>query len=62
MERPWHLACEAVEWANVAAAYALLTPTHEELRRQSARDTSRPSIEYYRRDDRIEVLMPVLDS
>ena len=43
------------------AAYALLTPTHEELRRRSERDTTRPSIEYYRRHDRIDLLMPMLD-
>ena len=42
------------------ATYALLTPTHEALRRRRERDTTRPSIEYYRRHDQIDVLMPVV--
>ncbi|MDG4824074.1 GyrI-like domain-containing protein [Asanoa sp. WMMD1127] len=41
-------------------AYSLLTPTHDELRRRGERDATRPSIESYRRHDRIDVLMPVL--
>jgi hypothetical protein len=41
------------------AAYALLTPTHDELQRNSERNRTRPSIEYYRRHDRIDLLMPV---
>lgn len=40
-------------------AYALLTPTFEQLRRLGDRDDTRPSIEYYRRHDRIDLLMPV---
>ncbi|MFC5925506.1 GyrI-like domain-containing protein [Micromonospora vulcania] len=43
------------------AAYALLTPTFEELRRSGERDDTRPSIEYYRRHDRIDLLMPLRD-
>jgi hypothetical protein len=43
-------------------AYDLLTPTHEELLRRGAHDASRPSIEFYRRDDRVDVLLPVLDN
>ena len=42
------------------AAYAHLAPTFEDLRRGGERDTSRPGIEYYRRDDRVDVLMPIL--
>lgn len=41
------------------AAYALLTPTFQELRRSGERDETRPSIEYYRRHDRIDLLMPI---
>jgi hypothetical protein len=41
------------------AAYALLTPTFEQLRRSGDRDDTRPSIEYYRRHDRIDLLMPI---
>ncbi|NYF58592.1 GyrI-like domain-containing protein [Micromonospora purpureochromogenes] len=40
------------------AAYALLTPTFQQLRRWGERDDTRPSIEYYRRHDRIDLLMP----
>ncbi|WBB70128.1 GyrI-like domain-containing protein [Micromonospora sp. WMMD812] len=43
------------------AAYALLTPTFEALQRSGERDHTRPSIEYYRRHDRIDLLMPVRD-
>ncbi len=43
------------------AAYALLTPTFQELRRSAERDDSRPSIEYYRRHDRIDLLVPIRD-
>jgi hypothetical protein len=43
------------------ATYALLTPTFEELRRAGRHDKTRPSIEYYRRHDRIDLLMPVSD-
>ncbi|MET8529413.1 GyrI-like domain-containing protein [Micromonospora sp. NPDC005172] len=43
------------------AAYALLTPTFEQLRRSGDRDDTRPSIEYYRRHDRSDLLMPIRD-
>jgi hypothetical protein len=43
------------------AAYALITPTFEELRRAGKPDRTRPSIEYYRRHDRIDLLLPVSD-
>lgn len=41
------------------AAHALLAPTFQQLRRSRERDNTRPSIEYYRRHDRIDLLMPV---
>lgn len=41
------------------AAYAFLTPAFDELQRSADRDRARPSLEYYRRHDRIDVLMPV---
>ena len=37
------------------AAYALLTPTFEQLSGFGDRDDTRPSIEYYRRHDRIDL-------
>jgi hypothetical protein len=43
------------------AAYAFLTPTFAELRRRAERDKTRPSVEYYRRHDRVDLLMPVSD-
>ena len=52
--------CATIRGAQ-PASYALLTLTHEELRRRSERDTTRPTIEYYRRHDRIDLLMPVPD-
>ena len=42
------------------AAYALLISTFEELQRSALWDRTRPSLEYYRRHDRIDVLMPIL--
>lgn len=41
------------------AAYALLTPTFQQLGGSGDRDDTRPSIEYYRRNDRIDLLMPL---
>ncbi|GIJ21900.1 GyrI-like domain-containing protein [Micromonospora lutea] len=41
------------------ATYALLTPAFEQLRRSGDRDDARPSIEFYRRHDRIDLLMPI---
>lgn len=43
------------------AAYALITPTFNDMRRVGTPDGSRPSIEYYRREDRIDLLMPISD-
>jgi hypothetical protein len=43
------------------AAYALITPTFNDLRQAGRRDRTRPSIEYYRREDRIDLLMPISD-
>ena len=43
------------------AAYALLTPTFDQLQRSGDRDDTRPCIEYYRRHDRIDLLMPLRD-
>ncbi|GIF75479.1 hypothetical protein [Asanoa siamensis] len=51
--------CATIRGAQ-PAAYDLLTPTHDLLRRSGARDTSRPSIEFYRRHDRIDLLLPVV--
>ena len=42
------------------ATYRLLAPTFEQLRRRGTMDPSRPSIEYYRRADRIDLLMPII--
>jgi len=41
------------------AAYAQLVPTFDELQRAGTWDRTRPGLEYYRREDRIDVLMPV---
>ena len=43
------------------AVYAHLESTFEELQHTADWDRSRPSLEYYRRHDRIDVLMPVSD-
>ena len=43
------------------AAYAMLTPVFQQLRRSAERDATRPSIEPYRRHDRIDLLMPIRD-
>ncbi len=43
------------------AVYDRLAPTYAELQRTGVLDSSRPGIEYYRRHDEIDVLMPVLD-
>lgn len=42
------------------AVYDRLSPAYAELQRSGALDISRPGIEYYRRHDEIDVLMPVL--
>jgi hypothetical protein len=44
---------------DAPAIYDRLAPTYAELQRAGALDPSRPGIEYYRRTDEIDVLMPV---
>jgi len=44
---------------NAPAVYDRLAPTYAELQRSGTLDTSRPGIEFYRREDEIDVLMPV---
>lgn len=39
--------------------YERIGPTFEELERQAGADTSRPSLEHYRRHDEIDLLLPV---
>lgn len=41
------------------ALYALIRPTFERLAERPDRDPSRPSIEFYRRHDLIDLLLPV---
>lgn len=41
------------------AIYERIGPTFEELEAQHAPDTSRPSLEWYRRYDEIDVLLPI---
>lgn len=41
--------------------YELIVPAFQELARTAARDDSRPEIEFYRRHDAIDLLMPVAD-
>ena len=41
------------------AVYDLIAPTYDELTKQAKPDKSRPSIEYYRRNDEIDLLLPV---
>ncbi len=45
---------------DAPAVYDRLAPAYAELERSGALDPSRPGIEYYRRADEIDVLMPVL--
>jgi hypothetical protein len=45
---------------DAPAVYDRLAPAYAELQRAGALDTTRPGIEYYRRVDEIDVLMPVL--
>jgi hypothetical protein len=45
---------------DAPAIYDRLAPTYAELQQAGALDLSRPGIEYYRRADEIDVLMPVL--
>lgn len=39
--------------------YALIAPTFEKLAERADRDPSRPGIEFYRRRDLIDLLLPV---
>jgi hypothetical protein len=41
------------------AVYALIQPTFERLAQRRDRDPSRPEIEFYRRHDLIDLLLPV---
>jgi len=41
------------------AVYDLIAPTFAELLRGAGHDTSRPSLEFYRRLDEIDLLLPV---
>jgi hypothetical protein len=41
------------------AVYELIGPTFDELTRQAKPDESRPSLEWYRRHDEIDLLLPV---
>ncbi len=43
------------------AVYERIEPTFEELGRRRPADESRPSLEFYRRHDEIELLLPILD-
>ena len=43
------------------ALYGRIGPTFEVLVRQAAPDETRPSLEFYRRHDEIELLLPVSD-
>ena len=42
------------------AVYDLIAPTFQELAKDADVDTSRPSIEFYRRRDAIDLLLPIL--
>jgi Integron-associated effector binding protein len=39
--------------------YERIAPTFDELLRQAKPDVSRPSLEYYRRNDEIDLLLPI---
>jgi hypothetical protein len=43
------------------ALYDRIVPTFEELLREADSDEARPSIEFYRRHDEIDLLLPVVD-
>ena len=43
------------------ALYERIAPTFEELLKQAPPDEARPSLEFYRRHDEIELLLPVSD-
>jgi DNA gyrase inhibitor GyrI len=39
--------------------YDRIAPTFDELTSEATPDTSRPSLEYYRRNDEIDLLLPI---
>ena len=41
------------------AVYERIAPTYDELTRQAKADGSRPNLEYYRRNDEIDLLLPI---
>jgi Integron-associated effector binding protein len=41
------------------AVYERIAPTFDELTRHAKPDESRPSLEYYRRNDEIDLLLPI---
>ena len=41
------------------AVYERIGPTFEDLMREAKADTSRPGLEYYRRRDEIDLLLPI---
>ena len=43
------------------AVYERITPTFEALARSETPDETRPSIEFYRRRDEIDLLLPIAD-
>jgi hypothetical protein len=43
------------------AIYERIAPTFEELLKEADADETRPSIEFYRRHDEIDLLLPVVD-
>ena len=43
------------------ALYERIAPTFRELLKRAAEDETRPSIEFYRRHDEIDLLLPVAD-
>jgi len=42
------------------AVYGLIAPTFEQLGKRSKRDSRRPDVEFYRRHDVIDLLLPVV--
>jgi DNA gyrase inhibitor GyrI len=44
---------------NPPGVYARIGPTFGELTKQAKPDTSRPSLEHYRRHDEIDLLLPI---
>jgi hypothetical protein len=44
---------------DAPAVYARIGPTFEEMAQQAQPDDTRPGLEYYRRHDEIELLLPI---